>query len=154
MSKERFSKNISISNKRARFEYSFIDTYIAGIVLYGTEIKSIREGTVNLQDAFCVFVGDKLIAKAINISHYKEGTHFNHESKRDRVLLLKKAELRKLSAKSEEKGLTITVSKLFINDRGFAKLEIALAKGKKLYDKREDIKSRDVDRDMRRELSK
>lgn len=154
MSKERFSKNISISNKRARFEYSFIDTYIAGIVLYGTEIKSIREGTVNLQDAFCVFVGDKLVAKAINISHYKEGTHFNHESKRDRILLLKKAELRKLLAKSEEKGLTITVSKLFINDRGFAKLEIALAKGKKLYDKREDIKSRDVDRDMRRELSK
>ncbi len=154
MSKERFSKNISISNKRARFEYSFIDTYIAGIVLYGTEIKSIREGTVNLQDAFCVFVGDKLVAKAINISHYKEGTHFNHESKRDRILLLKKAELRKLMAKSEEKGLTITVSKLFINDRGFAKLEIALAKGKKLYDKREDIKSRDVDRDMRRELSK
>ncbi len=154
MAKERFSKNISISNKRATFEYSFIDTYVAGIVLYGTEIKSIREGTVNLQDAFCVFVGDKLVAKAINISHYKEGTHFNHESKRDRFLLLKKAELRKLQAKSQEKGLTITVSKLFVNDRGFAKLEIALAKGKKLFDKREDIKSRDVDRDMRRELSK
>ena len=154
MAKERFTKNISISNKRATFEYSFIDTYVAGIVLYGTEIKSIREGTVNLQDAFCVFVGDKLVAKAINISHYKEGTHFNHESKRDRFLLLKKAELRKLMTKSQEKGLTITVSKLFVNDRGFAKLEIALAKGKKLFDKREDIKSRDVDRDMRRELSK
>ncbi len=154
MSKERFAKNISISNKRAKFEYSFIDTYIAGIVLSGTEIKSIRQGNVNLQDAFCVFVGEKLVAKAINISAYKEGTHFNHESKRDRILLLKKQEMRKLMEKSEEKGLTITVSKLFINDRGFAKLEIALAKGKKLYDKREDIKSRDVDRDMRRELGK
>jgi SsrA-binding protein len=152
--KERFSKNISISNKRAKFEYSFIDTYIAGIVLYGTEIKSIRQGNVNLQDAFCVFIGEKLVAKEINISPYKEGTHFNHEGKRDRVLLLKKAEMRKLMEKSEEKGLTIAVSKLFVNDRGFAKLEIALAKGKKLYDKREDIKSRDVDRDMRRELNK
>ncbi len=152
--KERFSKNISISNKRARFEYSFIDTYIAGIVLTGTEIKSIRQGNVNLQDAFCVFIGDKLVAKAINISHYKEGTHYNHDSKRDRVLLLKKIEMRKLLEKSEEKGLSIAVSKLFVNDRGFAKLEIALAKGKKLFDKREDIKSRDVDRDMRRELNK
>ena len=154
MSKERFSKNISISNKRARFEYSFIDTYVAGIVLYGTEIKSIRQGNVNLQDAFCVFIGEKLVAKGINISPYKEGTHYNHDSKRDRVLLLKKVEMRKLLEKSEEKGLTIAVSKLFINERGFAKLEIALAKGKKLYDKREDIKSRDVDRDMRRELSR
>jgi SsrA-binding protein len=152
MANERFSKNISIRNKRASFEYTFIDTYIAGIVLSGTEIKSIRQGNVNLQDAYCVFMGEKLVAKAINISAYKEGTHYNHESKRDRVLLLKKTELRKLLEKSEEKGLTITVSKLFINDRGFAKLEIALAKGKKLYDKREDIKSKDIDRDMRREL--
>jgi SsrA-binding protein len=152
MANERFSKNISIRNKRATFEYTFIDTYIAGIVLSGTEIKSIRQGNVNLQDAYCVFMGEKLVAKAINISAYKEGTHYNHESKRDRTLLLKKTELRKLLEKSEEKGLTITVSKLFINDRGFAKLEIALAKGKKLYDKREDIKSKDIDRDMRREL--
>jgi SsrA-binding protein len=152
MANERFSKNISIRNKRATFEYTFIDTYIAGIVLSGTEIKSIRQGNVNLQDAYCVFMGEKLVAKAINISAYKEGTHYNHESKRDRILLLKKTELRKLLEKSEEKGLTITVSKLFINDRGFAKLEIALAKGKKLYDKREDIKSKDIDRDMRREL--
>src|SRR6478736_2154350 len=101
--KERFSKNISISNKRAKFEYSFIDTYIAGIVLSGTEIKSIRQGNVNLQDAFCVFVGEKLVAKSINISAYKEGTHFNHDAKRDRILLLKKTEMRKLMEKSEEK---------------------------------------------------
>lgn len=152
MANERFSKNISIRNKRASFEFTFIDTYIAGIVLSGTEIKSIRQGNVNLQDAFCVFIGEKLIAKGINISSYKEGTHYNHEAKRDRILLLKKQELRKLLEKSEEKGLTITVSKLFINDRGFAKLEIALAKGKKLYDKREDIKAKDIDRDMRREM--
>ncbi|HVE00023.1 MAG TPA: SsrA-binding protein SmpB [Cytophagaceae bacterium] len=152
MSPERFSKNINIRNKRASFEYSFIDTYIAGIVLSGTEIKSIREGTVNLQDAFCVFIGEKLVAKGINISPYKEGTHYNHDAKRDRILLLKKQELRKLMDKSEEKGLTITVTRLFVNDRGFAKLEIALAKGKKLYDKREDIKAKDIDRDLRREL--
>ncbi|HSZ24984.1 MAG TPA: SsrA-binding protein SmpB [Cytophagaceae bacterium] len=152
MTNERFSKNISIRNKRASFEYSFIDTYIAGIVLSGTEIKSIRQGNVNLQDAYCVFVGEKLVAKAINIAAYKEGTHYNHDAKRDRILLLKKTEMRKLFEKSEEKGLTIAVSKLFINDRGFAKLEIALAKGKKLYDKREDIKAKDIDRDMRREL--
>jgi SsrA-binding protein len=152
MAQERFSKIINIRNKRASFEYSFIDTYIAGIVLSGTEIKSIRQGNVNLQDAYCVFVGDKLIAKAINISPYKEGTHYNHDSKRDRVLLLKKTELKKLVEKSQEKGLAITVSRLFINDRGFAKLEIALAKGKKLYDKREDIKAKDVSRDLRREL--
>lgn len=152
MAQDRFSKTISIRNKRASFEYSFIDTYVAGIVLYGTEIKSIRQGTVNLQDAFCVFVGDKLIAKGINISSYKEGTHYNHDSKRDRILLLKKVELRKLLEKTQEKGLTISVAKLFINDRGFAKLEIALAKGKKLYDKREDIKAKDVMRDTHREL--
>jgi SsrA-binding protein len=150
--KERFSKNISIRNKRASFEYTFIDTYIAGIVLSGTEIKSIRQGTVTLQDSFCVFVGDKLVAKGINISPYKEGTHYNHDAKRDRFLLLKKIELRKLISKSEEKGLAIVVTKLFMNDRGFAKLEIALAKGKKLHDKREDIKSKDIDRDMKREL--
>ncbi len=152
MANERFSKNISIRNKRASFEYSFIDTYIAGIVLSGTEIKSIRQGNVNLQDAYCVFIGEKLIAKGINISAYKEGTHYNHDAKRDRILLLRKQELRKLLEKSQEKGLTITVTKLFVNDRGFAKLEIALAKGKKLYDKREDIKAKDIDRDMRREL--
>ena len=149
---DRFSKNISIRNKRASFEYTFIDIYTAGIVLSGTEIKSIRQGQVNLQDAFCVFMGDKLIAKGINISHYKEGTHYNHDAKRDRLLLLKKAELRKLLSKSEEKGLAIAVTKLFVSDRGFAKLEIALAKGKKLHDKRDDIKAKDIDRDMRREI--
>jgi SsrA-binding protein len=154
MANERFSKKISVSNKRATFEYSFIDVYVAGIVLKGTEIKSIRQGNVNLQDSFCVFIGEKLVVKGINISAYKEGTHYNHDAKRDRVLLLKKTEMRKLLEKSEEKGLTIAVSKLFINDRGFAKLEIALAKGKKLFDKREDIKARDVDRDMRRELNR
>jgi SsrA-binding protein len=152
MAEQRFSTTINIRNKKASFEYSFIDTYVAGIVLSGTEIKSIRQGNVNLQDSFCVFLGEKLIAKGINISSYKEGTHYNHDSKRDRVLLLKKAELRKLLSKSEEKGLAIAVSRLFINERGFAKLEIALAKGKKLYDKREDIKKRDVERDVRRQL--
>jgi SsrA-binding protein len=152
MAKDRFSKNISIKNKRASFEYQFIDTYIAGIVLSGTEIKSIRQGNVNLQDAYCVFFANKLVVKGMNISPYNEGTHYNHDAKRDRILLLKKTELRKLEERADEKGLTIVVSKLFINDRGFAKLEIALAKGKKLYDKREDIKARDIDREMRRDF--
>jgi SsrA-binding protein len=146
--KDKFSKIINIKNKRASFEYQFIENYVAGLMLMGTEIKSIRLGNVNLQDAYCVFINNMLIVKNMHISPYNEGTHYNHEPRRDRKLLLKKKELRKLLGKSEEKGLTITVVRLFVNDRGFAKLEIALAKGKKLYDKREDIKQRDLSREM------
>lgn len=149
--KDRFSNNISIRNKKASFEFSFIDTYVAGIVLTGTEIKSIRQSKVNFQDAYCIFNDEELFVKNMHISKYDEGTHYNHEPLRDRKLLLQKKELRKLLDKSEEKGLTIIPIKLFLNDRGLAKLEIALAKGKKLYDKREDIKEKDIKREMARE---
>jgi SsrA-binding protein len=151
MAKEKISNTINIRNKKASFEYQFLDTYIAGIMLKGTEIKSIRQGKVNLQDAYCVFLGEQLIIKQLNISTYSEGTHFNHEPLRDRILLLQKRELDKLNGRLQDQGLTIVPVRMFINERGFAKLEIALAKGKKLYDKRDDIKSRDVKREMERE---
>jgi SsrA-binding protein len=150
MAKEnRFSNNIQIKNRKASFEYHFLDTFIAGIVLTGTEIKSIREGKVNLQDAYCVFYGEELWVKQMHISPYTQASHYNHEMTRERKLLLTKRELKKLLGKNE-KGLTIIPTRLFINDRGLAKVEIALAKGKKLYDKRDDIKDRDIKREMER----
>lgn len=148
--KNRFAKTISIRNKRASFEYEFVDTYIAGLVLRGTEIKSIREGKVNLQDAYCFFKSGELFVINLSISPYSQGTHYNHEPNRERKLLLSKNELEKLEKKFEEKGLSIIPVKLFVNDRGLAKLEIALAKGKKLHDKRESIKERDVKRELQR----
>lgn len=150
MAKEnRFSNNIQIKNKKASFEFHFIETYIAGIVLTGTEIKSVREGKVNLQDAFCVFFKEELWIKQMHISPYVQASHYNHDLTRERKLLLNKKELKKLQSK-QEKGLTIIPTRLFINERGLAKIEIALAKGKKLYDKRDDIKERDVKREMER----
>ncbi|MCA4899064.1 MAG: SsrA-binding protein SmpB [Bacteroidota bacterium] len=148
--KSRFSNDINIKNKQAHFQYELIDKFIAGIVLKGTEIKSIREGKVNLQDGYCYFNNGELFAKGINISPYDQGTHYNHEAARERKLLMKRAELRKLDGKVEEKGFTLVPTRLFINDRGFAKLEIALARGKKTHDKRESIKERDVKRELAR----
>jgi len=151
MAKEsRFSNNINIKNRKASFEYQFIDKYQAGIQLQGSEIKSIREGKVSLQEAYCTFVENELYVKNMNISPYEQATHTNHDPKRDRKLLLTKKELTKLEKKYEEKGLTIVPIRLFINGKGLAKLEIALSKGKKLYDKREDIKKKDMARDMQR----
>ena len=147
---ERFSKEINVRNKRAGFEYELLDKYIAGIQLRGTEIKSIREGKINLQDGYVYFSNGEAFVKNINISAYEQGTHYNHVPIRDRKLLLKKTELKKLEARVEEKGLTLLPVRLFINDRGFAKLEIALGRGKKLHDKRDSIK----DRDMKRELGR
>ena len=129
--KARFSNKVSIRNKRASYEYEFIDKYVAGLILKGTEIKSIREGKVNLQDGYCLFLHDELFIKNMHISPYKQGTHYNHEPTRERKLLLNKKELSRLKKKSEEKGLSIIPIKLFTNERGFAKLEIALARGKK-----------------------
>ena len=146
--KNRFSDKINIKNKRARYEYEFIDTYVAGIVLQGSEIKSIREGKINLQDGYCSFHKEELFVKNIHISPYAQGSHYNHEPIRERKLLLNKRELHKLKKKSEEKGLTIVPTRVFTSDRGLAKIEIALAKGKKIHDKRHDLK----DKDMRREL--
>lgn len=148
--KQRFSSNINIKNRKASFEYEFLEKYIAGLVLRGTEIKSIREGRVNLQEAYCTFYGEELWVQNMHISAYEEGNILNHEPLRRRKLLLNKRELRKLKVKLEEKGLTIIPIRLFVSDRGFAKLEIALAKGKKLHDKRESIKEKDVKRELSR----
>lgn len=151
MAKEKIEKNVSIKNKRASFEYYFIDHFTAGIMLQGTEIKSIRQGKVNLTDAYCLFMDEALYIRQMNISKYNEGTYYNHDPLRDRKLLLTKKELKKLQEKLKDQGLTIVPTRLFISDRGFAKLDIALAKGKKLYDKRESIKEKDVKRSMERE---
>jgi SsrA-binding protein len=148
---QKISNDINIKNKKASYEYQFIDTYIAGIVLTGTEIKSIRVGTANLQEAYCVFIKEELFVKSMHISKYNEGSYYNHEPLKDRKLLLQKRELKKLNLKSQEKGLAIIPIRLFITKRGFAKLEIALAKGKKLFDKRDDIKEKDLRREMERE---
>ncbi len=145
-------KEVNIKNRKASFEYSFIDKYEAGIQLTGTEIKSVRESEANIADAFCTFFNDELFVRNMHISAYKEGTYNNHEAKRDRKLLLNKKELNKLSGKLKDKGLTIVPLRLFIADSGYAKLEIALAKGKKSYDKREDLKSKDARREMDRRM--
>lgn len=149
MSKQKEHK-VEIRNKRASFDYEFLETYEAGISLVGTEIKSIRAGKVSLVDSFCYFVGNELYVKGMNIATYFWGSWGQHEPTRDRKLLLNKRELRHLHQTVKEKGLTITTVKLFINDNGFAKLVIALAKGKKEYDKRQSIKEKDVRREMER----
>jgi SsrA-binding protein len=149
MSKQRFSNNINIKNRQAGFEYELLDKYVAGIVLTGTEIKSIREGKVNLQDGYCYFNNSELFVKGVNITPYAQGTHYNHEATRERKLLLKRSEINKLENRME-KGLTLVPLRLFINDRGFAKMEIALARGKKMHDKRESIKEREAKRELDR----
>jgi SsrA-binding protein len=148
--KERFSNSISIKNKQASYEYELLDKYVAGMVLQGTEIKSIREGKVNLKDGYCAFHRNELFVYNIHISHYKQGTHFNHPITRQRKLLLNKSELEKIEKKISTKGLTLIPIRLFLSSRGFAKLEIALGKGKKLHDKRDSIKEKDVKRDLER----
>ena len=150
MKSSRFSNDINIRNKQASFQYELLDKYIAGVVLRGTEIKSIREGKVNLQDGYCYFNNGELFAKGITINQYAQGTHYNHETARERKLLLKKAEISKLEAQIEEKGLSLIPTRLFINDRGLAKIEIAVGRGKKLHDKRNSIKEREAKREMSR----
>ena len=144
--------SIHIKNKKASFEYAFIDKYIAGIQLTGTEIKSIREGKSNINDAFCVFMRNELLIRNMHIANYFNGTYNNVPEKRDRKLLLNKHELEKLQGKLKDQGLTTVPLRLFITEKGYAKLEIALAKGKKLFDKREDIKKRDTEREVSRRL--
>ncbi|KAA9345884.1 SsrA-binding protein SmpB [Adhaeribacter soli] len=148
--KERIQKHVNIVNRRASFEYQFLVKYTAGIMLKGTEIKSIREGNVNMSDAFCTFHNDGLYLHQMHIAKFTEGTYNNHEPTRERKLLLNKRELNQLQKKSQEQGLTIIPIRVFISDRGFAKVEIALARGKKLYDKREDIKAKDQKRELDR----
>ncbi len=130
---------IEIKNKKAYFEYHILEKYIAGLVLTGTEIKSIRQGKANINDAFAYFKGDELYLKNAHISEYSQGNIYNHDPLRERKLLLTKKELKKLKRKLQDEGITLIPLRLFINERGWAKLEIALAKGKKLYDKRETI---------------
>jgi len=146
--------HINIRNKKASFEFELSDKYIAGIKLTGTEIKAIREGKVSFIDAFCVFVLKELWVRGLHISEYSYGTYNNHVPKRERKLLLNRAELNKIERKIREKGLTLVPTRLFINDRGFAKMEIAIAKGKKTHEKREDIKKKDSKLEMDRSMKK
>jgi SsrA-binding protein len=145
------NKNIiNIKNRKASYNYEFVEKFIAGIVLGGTEIKSIRLGKANLVDAYCFFIDDELWVSGMHIAEYTFGSYNNHDPGQDRKLLLKRRELDKLKKKSQEKGFTIVATRLFVNDRGLAKLEIALAKGKKEYDKRNDIRERDSKREIDR----
>lgn len=141
---------VEIKNRRASFDYEFIETYVAGIVLTGTEIKSIRAGKASLVDAFCYFNGGELYVKNMNVAEYHWGSWGKHDPRRDRKLLLKKKELDKLQRAVKEKGLTIVAVRLFVADNGYAKLAIALARGKKEYDKRQTIREKDLRREMER----
>lgn len=143
-------KIVNILNKRARFDYEFIEKYTAGIVLTGTEIKSIRLGKANITESFCEFNNGELFAINTYIEEYAFGNQFNHKSRSERKLLLNKRELKNLAKNVQSKGLTIVPTKLFTNEKGLAKLEIALARGKKTYDKRESLKEADTKRDIDR----
>jgi SsrA-binding protein len=141
---------IEIRNKRARYEYFLSDELTAGIVLSGTEIKSIRLGKANITDAYCTFINGELFVKNMHISDYVFGSYNRHEPNTERKLLLNKRELHKYEIKTKERGFTIIPLRLFINEKGLAKLDIALARGKKLYDKRDSIKQKDIQRDIER----
>ncbi|MEE2699984.1 MAG: SsrA-binding protein SmpB [Bacteroidota bacterium] len=147
------SEKVNIKNRKASFEYQFIDKYVAGIMLLGTEIKSIRNNKANISDAHCIFVEDELYVKNLHIAEYNNGGQNNHDPKRQRKLLLNRQELNKMLAKVKAKGMAIIPIRLFINEKGKAKLEISLAKGRKIYDKRESIKEKDQKRDIAREQS-
>ena len=141
---------INIKNRKASFEFQILSTFVAGISLVGTEIKSIRNNQANISDAYCLFIDEELFVRNLHISEYPNGGYINHETKRDRKLLLNKQEIYKMIRKVKEKGNSIIPIRLFVNDKGKAKLEIALGKGKKTYDKRESIKEKDLKRDMER----
>lgn len=143
---------IEIKNRRAGFEFEFLENFTAGIVLSGTEIKSIREGKASLVDSYCYFVGTELFVKNMNVAEYWWGSAFSRQDpRRDRKLLLTKKELRKLQRAVKEKGLTIVATRLFISENGYAKLNISLARGKREFDKRESIKEKDMRRERERE---
>lgn len=150
MASTRKNNKVEIVNRKAAYEYHFVQELEAGIMLTGSEIKSIRAGNANLNDAYCVMEDGALWVRSLFIAEYEFGTDHNHEPRRLRKLLLKKPELRKLERRMKEKGFTIVPIKLFINERGYAKLQIALATGKKAYDKRETIKARDDKRELDR----
>ena len=141
---------INIKNRKASHEYEFIDKYVAGIALKGTEIKSIRNSQVNMSDSYCVFIVEELWIRNLHISEYVNGGYINHEPKRERKLLLKRTELEKIHGKVKTKGVTIIPIRLFVNEKGKAKVEIAVAKGKKIFDKRESLKEKDNKRNLDR----
>ena len=141
---------MEIKNRQAYFEYFIDDKYVAGVVLTGTEVKSLREGKANFNDSYCIFNKKELWIRSFHISEYSHGTVNNHDPIRERKLLLNKRELKKLEAKIKEKGYTIVPLRLFFNEKNLAKLEIGLGKGKKLHDKRETIKQRDTERELKR----
>ncbi len=143
---------VNISNKRARFEFHIMDEFTAGIQLTGTEIKSIRQNKASILEAYCVFEGNELYVRNMHIAEYAEGSYNNHKLKRDRKLLLNRKELDKLARKSKIKGFSIVPLKIFMSESGFAKMQIALGQGKKLHDKREDMKEKDTKRDLDRIL--
>ena len=144
------ANKIQIRNKKASFQYFLVEKLVAGLQLTGTEIKSIRAGKVSLAESYCQFFEGELYVKDMHIAEYALGTIYNHEAKRDRKLLLTRRELKKLESKTREKGFTIVPTLLFINDKGLAKLEIALARGKHYYDKRDTLKKKDVQREIDR----
>ncbi len=149
-SKTEFVSKVNIKNKRAEFEYQLVDTYVAGIVLTGTEIKSIRNGKASLVDTYCYFVNGELWVKNMHIAAYSYGSYNNHVERRERKLLLNKKELRHLESDSKTPGYTIVPTLLYIDDNGRAKLKIALARGKKEYDKRQTLKEKEDRREMDR----
>jgi len=149
-----YTNNIVIKNKKASFDYELIETFVAGIVLTGTEIKSIRLGKASLVDTYCTFVQRELWMKNMNISEYFYGTYNNHVARRDRKLLLNRKELNKIERLSQTTGLTIIPTKLFLNEKGLVKIVIAIAKGKKAYDKRQSLREKDDKRDIDRMFKK
>jgi SsrA-binding protein len=139
----------TILNKKASYEYHFIQLYTAGMILTGTEVKAIREGKANLADSYCLVQNGELWVKNMHVSEYKQGSYNNHEPKRMRKLLVNRQEMQKILSKLKEKGTTIIPVRLFFNERRIAKLEIAIARGKKQFDKREDIKKREAQRELK-----
>lgn len=147
--KKRF-KSTQIVNRKAEYEYYFVKRYEAGLMLQGTEVKALREGMANLNDAFCYFIGEELFVKNMYIAEYTQGTIYNHDARRLRKLLLRGSEIKTLLRRVSEKGFTIVPYRIYFSERGIAKLEIALAQGKKSFDKRDSIKERDNKREMDR----
>jgi len=147
-------KKVNIRNKKASHEFEFIDTFTTGIILTGTEIKSVRASKASINDAYCYIYNDELWVKGMHISEYSFGSYNNHDTTRERKLLMKKREILKIKDKLKDKGNTIIVRSMFITARGWAKLDIALARGKKLHDKRNDIKTRDAKRDIDRAIKR
>jgi len=152
--KEKISNNIQIKNKRATFDYELLDTFTAGIVLTGTEIKSIRLGKASLVDTFCIMEKGELWVKNMYIAEYFYGTYNNHVARRDRKLLLNRKELNKIQRALQDRGLTVVGLRLFLNERGLAKVVVGLARGRKAYDKREYLKENDAKREMDKAMKK